>query len=218
MVVDTLIKIATNADAIARPDNVFGIISRNIMISATVQGMLPEAGKRLAVIKFYEAIKGLQSAKSNPFFWLQYAIARLVFSDFEKAGVYFENAYSFAQKRPRFNTCQIDNHFVRYLLTREIEQGKLETCMNSFRRAHEILMAQMRVEYRHYPYRHAINYFPFYEKFYKGLAQNDKAFFVGACESVLGKIANLPPERRLHHYVVECKEKLSLIVKTEEGQ
>ncbi len=141
------------------------------------------------LLSFYESIKVLHFCEKNPHFWLQYAIVMLSQHEYEKAKAYFDASYSYAKKIENFDTFQIDNHYARFLLENEIEAGTKSTCIDAFTRAHNILMdPKHKKEVRHYPYRVAQNYYPFYERFYKSMSIKEQQIFIKACVEMLERI------------------------------
>jgi len=212
LTIDTLIEAATSSDARARFDYTNRDIFRSLMDHSVIQNMLPKKNKRANTVKYYESIKNLRGAAHNPFFWLQYAIARLSFKDYEKAGFYFDTAYSYARQRPHFNTFQIDNHNARFLLEKSIDDNNLDNCMNNFRRAHGILVHQIRDKRKHYPYRVAANYNPFYFHFRNRLTDRDKEFVLTCTRDILNSIVQLPSQRQRHIHVSNCKKQLQEIL------
>lgn len=137
------------------------------------------------IYRFFESVKTLNFCKENPHFWLQYAILVLSSRDYPRADKYFETSYSFAKKKQEFETFAIDNHYARYILENELENGTPETCMEAFYKAHDILMNPIhKTKVRFYPYRVAQNYYPFYEKFYSTMSASEKKKFVKSCREI----------------------------------
>ena len=56
-------------------------IFMSLMRFGSLQSVLPAKGRRNAVIEYYESVKNLEGCRSNPLFWLQYAIGSLVIED-----------------------------------------------------------------------------------------------------------------------------------------
>lgn len=135
-----------------------GLLTR-IMRFSTLQELLSETGKLAAVLSFYESVKELNFCRTNPLFWLQYAIAMLTLGELPRAEKYFDTSYSHAKSRG-WNTFQIDNHYARFLLMKAIASAEATNCMAYFRKARTIVNEQISRERRHYPYRVAKLYFP----------------------------------------------------------
>lgn len=141
------------------------------------------------IIEFFEEVRQCDFCKNNPHYWLQYAIVKLDDRDFPLAETFFKNAYSFAAKKERFDTYQIDNHYARFLLENEINGGHDATCMEIFLKAHNILMdTKHDKDTKYYPFRVARNYKPFFERFYRNMTKKNKEVFIHSCEEMLEMI------------------------------
>lgn len=172
---------------------------------SNVQQILPEGGRKAGVMKYYESIKTLRKCKTNPLFWLQYAIASIVIEDFYRAQKYFDSAYAYAEKRS-WDTFQIDNHFARYLLLLAIaEIDDPNEAIQNFRQARNIVNRQMANDRLHYPYKVAALYLPFYEKFHSFFKENNIDFMRRTASDVLRRIEGLPPNRKMGRNIRECK-------------
>ncbi len=137
------------------------------------------------IFRFYETIKDLNFCQTNIHFWLQYAIARLSDYDYEVAGAFFEKCYEIAKTIRGYDTYKIDNHYCRFILENEVENGNISTCMDAFEYAHSVLIITRRgEEKKHYPFRVAGQYERFYKKFYKSLEPHHKKKFLDACEEM----------------------------------
>lgn len=166
-------------------------ILRNMMMFTNIQQAInkEDTNYKHNILRYYENIKSLPSCNKNPHFWLQYAIVKLSEHDYEQAQIYFNAAYSFAEKIDNFDTYQIDNHYARFILENEIKMGTKETCMEAFLHAHSILMdPKHKIEVRYYPYRVAQNYYPFYERFYKSLNDHEQKIFIQSCCDILNRL------------------------------
>lgn len=213
--VDILLKIATRSEAASRLDPLMRQIFRELQAFSNIQFMLPEKNKRPLLIRYYENLKNTPTAVKNPFFWLQYAIARLSFGDFENAGHYFDTSYSLANDIPGFDSFQIDNHFARFMLERSVQQLDPEHGFSEFQKSDSIIRRQIADERRYFPYRVARNYRDIYGAFFSAWSSTQKEFFLKACQYVVDKIAELKGPLRNHRYVIDCQRRLSEIVKNE---
>ena len=190
IVVNTLISIMQNLNDYGK-GKVTKQIIRRLMTYTNVQNILndKDPNHKYNLLRYYEAIKVMPSCRQNPHFWLQYAIVMLSERNYDQAKLYFDAAYSFGEGIPGFDTYQIDNHYARYILENEITCGSQASCMTAFRNAHSILLdSKHKVEVRYYPYRVARMYYPFYEKYYKGMAVHEKKDFVNSCQAMLTRL------------------------------
>ena len=222
VVIDVMIKIFKQLNEIRSQKEIERIL-RKMMIFSNLQLILNKDDKnyKYNLISFYEAIRPLGACVDNPYFWLQYAILKLSEYDYKTAEVYFNNAYSYAKNRPGFDTYQIDNHHARFLLENEIKFGSQATCMQAFSSAHDILIdPKHRDVAYYYPYRVSQKYYPFYEKFFRGMNINEKKAFMNSCEAMLQRT-----EWYLRNYstiegrrdVKKAKDLLTMIIKETKG-
>ena len=167
-------------------------ILRKMMTFTNVQHILnrKDPNYSSSLIYLYENLGKIDFCRHNPHYWLQYAIVMLSQYNYPQANAYFENAYAYAKNIEDFDTYQIDNHHARFILENEYQYGSNDTCMEAFEQAHAILMdPRHKYEVRHYPFRVAQNYYPFYEKFYKNMKDGEKTKFINACKEMLDRIS-----------------------------
>ncbi len=190
ILIDTLIKVCSRLDN-RRDDKNVKIILKELISFSNLQSILKKdtSDYKFNILRFFEGVRNMKYCQKNPHFWLQYAIARLAEREYNLADKYFQSAYSLSKKIDWFDTYQIDNHYARYLIENEIYYGSLDTCMGQFLKAHKILSNPLdRSKTRHYPFRVAQNYFPFYQKYYTDLPKKDKEIFIHSCKEILLKI------------------------------
>ena len=137
-------------------DRYLGKIATELTRFANLERVLPVHGKRVALQNLYEELKTVPSIRSDPLFWLQYAMARLSLGELDLARRYFEQSYSIA-KNSTFDTYQIDNHYCRLLLREAEETTDADNAFKKVDQTIEILKRQVQRENRHYPYRSAWN-------------------------------------------------------------
>lgn len=138
-------------------DSYLGTISKELTRFANLERILPEKGKRAALQNLYEDLKTVPSIRSNPHYWLQYAMARLSLGELSVARTYFEQSYSLANKMPGYDTFQIDNHYCRLLLREAENATDSDEAFKAVDEALQTLKKQVLRENRHYPYRSAWN-------------------------------------------------------------
>lgn len=189
-VIDVLVNVAKHLNENCT-EKVARQMMRRLMTFTNLQQVLNpnDASYKYDLLRYYEALKVLPLCKSNPHFWLQYAIVKLSEYDYGMAKHFFEAAYSFAASLKNFDTYQIDNHYARFVLENERINGSQATCMEAFRHAHSILMdSRHKLEVRYYPYRVARNYYPFYERFFSGMTDAEKKEFTVDCQEILQRL------------------------------
>jgi hypothetical protein len=211
-VVDILSKMAGKADKAYDISSYYKNLAVALMRYSNLQYILSESQRLKSAIRYYESIKNLKMCSNNPLFWLQYAIACLVYEDFPRAKTYFDTAYSFAESK-EWDTFQIDNHYARYLLANAIKNGNKSTCMSAFRKASKIINKQVKRERLHYPYRVASNYALFYDRFGAELESSEKQEIRRAAEYILQLIEHLPKNIQEIRHVADCEAAMNHVIK-----
>ena len=195
--IDHLVAIARRAHDLGRSarNELFFNIYVSLVNYSVIQSMIPEKGKRDALIRFYEGTKSLASAANHPHFWLQYALARLAFDkpeDLAKAKLYLDASYSHAKSRAGYHTRHLDNVLARYYL----KVGSIETdfvkAYELFCEAHKIVVQQARTEKTFAPYKVARGYGQFYNTHKFKLSVPQLNFISQAAADVLSNVAHLP--------------------------
>jgi len=212
--VSALVMMAANADKLSGSDLYYAIL-RDLMRFSNVQSVLPAQHKMNAVLVYYERLKNFRSCKTNPNFWLQYAIASLTLGSFDDARIKIETAYAHANARPSYNTFMIDNTAARLELEQLIAapSGDRTKAIASFRKAKAILIGQVsKLEYRHYPFRVAAKYEPFLAAHRFVLKPEDREEIARAARFILRRIDRLSAYRAGHRYVVECRQAMEKIL------
>ena len=97
------------------------------------------------IYNFYSSIQN--DAKTNPFFWLQYAITSLNLGYYADAKIYFDNAYSYASELEQFDSFQLDTHYARFLLEEMIRCDE-KFDFQKLTKAHRLLMDSSNAEIR----------------------------------------------------------------------
>ena len=216
-VVNVLIQLVKRLDVISK----YSKQNRNRLITfvnfTTIQSCLNlrNSAWKIEMFRFYETIKDCNFCKTNIDFWLQYAIARLYNREYLISKTLFDKCYSLANALNNYRTYKIDNHYCRFLLENEIENGTIGTCMEAFRYAHEILSnTHPGDEKKHYPYKVTGLYKKFYEKFKGQLSEKDKKEFKQSCIEMLEKCVSYMNSNDCTNYklVNETKSKLEQII------
>ncbi|MBP2656946.1 MAG: hypothetical protein H6Q73_4515 [Firmicutes bacterium] len=213
-IVNILIKIMKNSDC-RNLKSCNNNILKSLVSFSNIRIVLKNKGKDLAnhIVKYYENIKNLTFNKENPFFWLQYAIARLELEHFTESDIYFKNAYAYAHKLNHFDTYQIDTHFARFLLEKQLKHGNEEEAYETFLEAHRLLANNRnKPENFHYPLRQTKYYYDIYNKYFSIFNDSQKAIFLWCCHEVLAKIKNYNDSilrlKRRKHPDVNYSEKM----------
>jgi tetratricopeptide (TPR) repeat protein len=153
VITEVIVECVKNAEHARRADSYFENIAKELMRFGTLERVLPDKGKRVALQNLYEDLKNIPSIRENPQFWLQYAMARLSLGELDVARRYFEQSYSFAEQQKGYDTFQIDNHYCRLLFLEAENTADSDKAFKAVSDALIILKKQVLRENRHYPYR-----------------------------------------------------------------
>jgi hypothetical protein len=118
------------------------LISRsNVRLVISENENLTKADEQ-EIYRYYDAINNMSTASDNPFFWLQFAITTLNLGQYLLAETYFGNAYANVDKMSDFDTYQLDTHYARLILEKEIYTNHNDkvTALAQFQIAHQKLM------------------------------------------------------------------------------
>ncbi|SCJ53481.1 SIR2 family protein [Clostridium saudiense] len=141
------------------------------------------------IISFYERTKNLEFNKNNPFFWLQYAIARMDIKNYKEAKLYLDSAYAYASSEKSLDAYQLDSHKARFLLESTLFYNNRDDAYKNFMDAHTLIYYNSNKPANlHYPLKQAIFYHEFYVKFYEYFDQTQKAMFLFCCKQIKDKI------------------------------
>lgn len=214
-----LIEVVKKLDKRRYDQNNYDILKKIVSFSnlSSIFAKSETANSKQLIFNFFEEIKNTQFASKNPFFWLQYAIARLSKRDYPTAGLLFKTAYSFADSNPDFDAFHIDNHFARHILENEIYHGDSTTCMEQFLKSHIILSKRGDILLnRHYPFRVAALYGKFFDRFFKELKEQDQKVFLVSVNEMIQKVdeyKRIVAEDRWNKSVINCETELVRILK-----
>jgi tetratricopeptide (TPR) repeat protein len=206
-----LVELAKRASVGRYASGFFRSIFASLQRFALIQRIFPLEGKLATVTSYYEAIKSLEGCTKNFHFWLQYAIACLTLGERERSKRYFDQAYAIARERG-VDTYQVDNHYSRYLLETAVEYPEPSDAMECFRHARDIINRQIKDERLHYPYRVALNYVRFINRFGTRLKEAWVDEIEQATLAVVERVPELPEERRNNRYVKQCAAELPYVL------
>lgn len=198
-VIDNLINITTRANELGSTNNsqgqIYFRIYRDLVTFSVLQPMIPEKKRRESLIRFYEALKNLSSAKNHPHFWLQYAIARLSMDTIEDAIMaksYLDAAYAHAKKRDNYHTRHLDNVSARYHLTMARYQNNYIEMMENIISARDLLSKELHSEKTDAPYKVSRLFSKVFNDKKSVLKENDATFIKQFLRSVVDAAEKLP--------------------------
>ncbi|MEJ2379424.1 MAG: hypothetical protein P8Y71_29900, partial [Pseudolabrys sp.] len=181
--------------------------------------IVPLQEREAHLVSYYERIKNFEGCARNPFFWLQYAIARISIDDYPLAEQYLDTAYALASRFTWFDTYQLDNTKARLLLQRTIhDRPPIADAFSDFVKASQIINTQMR-ERRHgyYPYRVATLYGRFWDAIASKWPDEQRSIILGAVKAVQRLLQGVDRHIVAHPDVVRCSEEISRILFSDKG-
>ena len=209
VIMDHLVDLAEDLDNKSKGNPLLRKLRTFPLRFSFIERLLDDEGKRAKLVEYYETVRLRGIGRSNPQFWLQYAIARMSFKDYRNAGIYFQTAFALSDRMSHYDDYQIKNHYARYLLESSIERANDIDPVDVFSEAHEILVNQIEGKSEgHYPYRVAQKYLDFIEAKETSFDQENIAKFDAACKQILDFIGGLSREMRKDKYVRRCQERL----------
>lgn len=117
---------------------------REIMRFAIVGRIFEGSAKSNFIVAFYESVRSLDYCRSNPAFWLQYAMARMSREEYGLAGTMLATAEGQAKQRTNYNLFQIHNQKARYLLLSRSRTDTFADYDNAYINAFQIIRGQIR--------------------------------------------------------------------------
>lgn len=209
IIMDELIALIEDLDRKAKGNVLFRKLRTFPLRFSFVERLFEDDGKRTKLVEYYEAVRQKGIGKNNPQFWLQYAIARMSFKDYENAGSYFQTAFSLSGKMQNYDDFQIKNHYARFLLESCIGNISDRDAVDVFLESHEILVGQIGQKSQgHYPYRVAQKYLDFIKAKHKNFDSEGIDKFKSACDLMLSFIGDLSPGMRKNRHVKRCKDNI----------
>ena len=184
------------------------------------QRILPKRNKRDSLINFYEGLREIEQERRNPHFWLQYAIARLSFSDKDNLSRenlsyvhhHLETALGLAKSIPNYWTDDIDTQYARYYieLSKTYSNDQVNSAFNDFTKAYELLIKIHKGgRYKKEIVRPVTFFDKFYQKFCDNFNDEHKTKLYLYCENILEMVSNYPSDIR----VVKAQKILSEIMR-----
>jgi hypothetical protein len=216
-IVKAILRICKQLDNWTEDPTYFSLYREYISYSNIFQLTKYDTDNYISAIELYfEELRNLNFCKENPHYWLQYAILNIEKGNLPLAKTQFETAYSYAKRKGRFDTYQLDNQYARYILLNQINNGTEKTCMPAFLEAHSILSNNLSPNrLRYYPYKVAQNYITLYERFFQKLKNEDKSNFIRLLKEMNINIESYLKEvndQRVKVYIVRIKNQIQAIL------
>ncbi|CAM9396463.1 SIR2 family protein [Acinetobacter bereziniae] len=189
-------------------NDVYMQIYKDLASFRYAQKVLPKRNKRESLINFYEGLREIDQERKNPHFWLQYAIARLSFSDKDNLNIdnlsyvnhHLETALALAKAIPNYWTDDIDTQYARYYieLAKTHTPENVDLAFNDFIKAYElILKIHKGGRYKKEIVRPITFFDKFYQKFSNYFNDEQCAKLESYCDNILKIISNYPTDIRV---------------------
>jgi hypothetical protein len=159
-----------------------------------IERLLPGTQKRSTLLEHYENLKvSVPWLKSDPHFWLQYAMANITFKDFSKAQKFLDQAYSLAFKKQHYDTQNIDTQQARLLILKSIGEADAASAFSLFEQAHRLMI---KLDENVYKYRQVPLYKDFHDAWGAKLSRKNAILFQRSCQRIFSDI-NLAESRSI---------------------
>jgi len=181
-VTSTLLKIAKRFNEYRVKDYEQRTIFLATLRFSFVERLLSDTNKKGNLKRYYENLKvSVNWLKSDPHFWLQYAMANITFKEYSKAQQFLDSAYALAVNKDRYHTSNIDTQQARLHLLVAMKENEPHKIFEGFSKAHALLD---RLDNDVYKYRQVDMYSDFYSSCYEKLSKGNQVSFERACQKM----------------------------------
>ncbi len=187
-------------------------VFRSLVKFSFIERLLPDTNKKTAIKRYYENLKtNVRWLKSDPHFWLQYAMAHIPSKEYSKAQQYMDQSYALTKKKVNYHTNHHDTQQGRLYLLQALEPSNTLTAHELFSKAHNLFT---KIDNDIYKFRQVDKYRDFYDTCYEGLAKRYKSDFEHACKKMHKDIVKLTTTENNYNgsTVIRVKDKLEAIL------
>ncbi|MDY0856224.1 SIR2 family protein [Klebsiella aerogenes] len=179
---DALLDIVERTDAIKDQDIEIKKIFKSLLRFHIIERILPQ--NQSALDRYYEELKFRCTwLMDSPHYWVQYAMCRLSFLDFNRAQNYLTNAYQKAEaKKGTYHTDNIDTQQARLYLNQCLDNNNPSEAYKLFEKAHDLLK-KLPNEGR--KFRQVLLYKKVFDSKYQTFSKKNKVDFEQSCKNVL---------------------------------
>lgn len=211
---DVLLEIVERTDSIKDQDIEIKKIFKALLRFHIVERILPK--NQSALDRYYEQLKYRCTwLMDSPHYWVQYAMCRLSFSDYNRAQNYLTNAYQKAEtKKGSYHTDNIDTQQARLYLNQCLDHNNSSECYKLFDKAHALLV-KLPNEGR--KFRQVLLYKKVFDLKYQNFSKKNKTDFEQACKKLLDqtKPDNVYPiNTNMGRFITSAEEALIEILNT----
>lgn len=211
---DVLLEIVERTDSIKDQDIEIKKTFKALLRFHIVERILPK--NQSALDRYYEQLKYRCTwLMDSPHYWVQYAMCRLSFSDYNRAQNYLTNAYQKAEtKKGSYHTDNIDTQQARLYLNQCLDHNNSSECYKLFDKAHALLV-KLPNEGR--KFRQVLLYKKVFDLKYQSFSKKNKTDFEQACKKLLDqtKPDNVYPiNTNMVRFITSAEEALIEILNT----
>ncbi|MDZ9627672.1 SIR2 family protein [Escherichia coli] len=211
---DVLLEIVERTDSIKDQDIEIKKIFKALLRFHIVERILPK--NQSALDRYYEQLKYRCTwLMDSPHYWVQYAMCRLSFSDYNRAQNYLTNAYQKAEtKKGSYHTDNIDTQQARLYLNQCLDHNNSSECYKLFDKAHALLVKPPNEGRK---FRQVLLYKKVFDLKYQNFSKKNKTDFEQACKKLLDqtKPDNVYPiNTNMGRFITSAEEALIEILNT----
>ncbi|MBC3436044.1 SIR2 family protein [Pseudomonas sp. BW16M2] len=211
--VPQLLRIAKKYGAMDNKNQFENEAFRSVVKFSFIERLLPDANKKSNIRDYYERLKNnVDWLKSDPHFWLQYAMAQIPFKEYAKAQQYIDQSYALAKKKINYHTNHHDTQQGRLYLLIALEP-KTDAPHEYFSKAHKLFC---KIDNDIYKFRQVIRYTDYYETCYTKIAKRYQTEFEHACKRMVNDIDQLIKDRSDSSFnapvLIRTREQLSKVL------
>lgn len=163
-------------------------IFKSLLRFSFVERLLPERNRKDNLVKYYESLKrSVDWLAREPHYWVQYAMALLTFSEFDRAQGLLDQAYALAAKRPDYHTNNIDTQQARLYILRCLASVDGAEAARQFSSGHNLLR---KVPNDVGKFRQLERYHDVFKQKFPIFSIKAKVEFEHACKAVLDDVAS----------------------------
>jgi hypothetical protein len=142
-VLDTLVEMITRLTQWIGAGTYITDVLRDLMGFALVGRLFESDSRRDFIVSFYERLRSNEYCRSNPQFWLQFAMARMDRGEYSLADTLLGMAESKASQRQHYNSFQIENQRAKFLLVSRSESDSFDDYQAAHTKAASITNKQL---------------------------------------------------------------------------
>ncbi|WP_407222115.1 SIR2 family protein [Enterobacter roggenkampii] len=209
---DVLLEIVERTDSIKDQDVEIKKIFKSLLRFHVVERILPQ--NQSALDRYYEQLKFRCTwLMDSPHYWVQYAMCRLSFSDYNRAQNYLTNAYQKAEtKNGTYHTDNIDTQQARLYLNQCLDNNNGSDSYKLFEKAHALLE---RLPNEGRKFRQVLLYKKVFDSKYQIFSRKNKVDFEQSCKKVLEQAKSVtgnPLNTNMARFITSAEEALNEII------